>query len=388
MKHLLKLMISTIIFIPLLGCWDRQEINDIAIVTGSSFDMVGENEYKIATQVPLPGEMGGVGSAGGGGGTSGGSLFYLDAGIGNNVREANADTQQRMSRQLIFGHRRIAIFGEALAQSGIRRTLDVLTRTREARLSTRIFVAEGEAINVLAAKPQLENLSAESIREIGAQKFDITLRDFLLDFQQKGNDPLLPVLTLVKNESPDPEMVEDQIEINKVAVFKGDKLEFITNEKQTSAIKWILAEKPGEVYPVMWEETQAIVARISEQSSDVSYRIENGKPVMVVNVEFTGNIIENETDLNFEERGAFDKVNKKMEEEIKVEIESILEETFSKGIDSFGLGWLLHRRERNKWNNEWKDNWREMLIDIDYDIQVNSALEYTGLVTEGIGIGE
>src|SRR5690606_28353642 len=119
-------------------------------VTGTSFDKINDTTFKIATQVPLPGEMGGVGSSGGGGGTSGGASYYLDAGFGSSVREANADLQKRLSRRLVFGHRRVAIIGEGLAREALRKSLGVLTRTRDSRLTTQLFIAEGEAMPILS----------------------------------------------------------------------------------------------------------------------------------------------------------------------------------------------------------------------------------------------
>ncbi|MGO4888880.1 Ger(x)C family spore germination protein [Anaerobacillus sp. MEB173] len=388
MKRLFKLIICIIVPVALTGCWDRLEVNDLAIVTGTSFDRVNETTFRIAAQIPLPGQMGGAGSSGGGGGTSGGASYYLDAGVGKSVREANADLQKRMSRRLSFGHRRVAIFGEGLARDGLSKALDVLTRTRDSRLTTQIFIAEGEAMPVLSANPQLESFSSEIVREIGVYTFYLTVKDFLLNFQQKGNDPILPVISVTKNVSPNPELVEDQIEIEKVAIFQGDKLQFFTDQKQTVAVKYLLEKMEGEFYTIDFEPGKSITLRITEQNTDLSYRLENDKPVFQYKIDVYGNVIENETELNFEDKGVLDIVNKQMEKEIVKAIQPLLTETLSRGIDSFGFGWLLHRRERERWNEEWKQNWKENLPNIDYEIQVNASVEFTGLVTEGIGIGE
>lgn len=387
MVALFKIFLSLLLLIPILGCWDRNEINDIAIVTGTGFDKVGEKNYRVAVQAPLPGEMGGSGSHGGGGGTSGGATFFLDAGFGKSVRDANEDVQKRMSRRLTFGHRRIAVFGEELARDGLRQTLDVITRTREARLTVQIFVVEGEALGVLAAKPHLENLSSEAVREIGVQNYQITLRDFLLDYQKRGFDPIMPVISIVPNVSPDKELQEDQIEIRKLAMFKDDKLEFITEDEQTAGASWLLGEKEGLSYTVTVEEDDEVNIRVIEHNVTINYEIENDEPVFSIDIDVTGNILENETELNLEEPESIERINKQIEEQIKREVTSILDETLEKGIDPFGFGWLLQRRERGKWQ-EWKPIWREKLPQIKYEVSIQSRIELIGLVTEGIGIGE
>jgi len=389
MRGKIKVILCLLVIIfPLLGCWDRLEINDIAIVTGTSFDLLDDKQYKVAIQAPLPGEMGGAGSHGGGGGTSGGATYYLDAGIGHNVRQANEDLQKRMSRQLMFGHRRVSIIGEDLAKEGIRKILDVLTRTREARLRTQLFITEGNAIDILSSQPQLENLSAEAIREIGVAGYELTLRDFLLDYQKEGDDPLLPVLTLKENISPDPELVSNQVEISKMAIFKEDKLQFFTDEDQTSGIQWILGRKHGQSYTIEYDEGAHISFRIVEQTCDIKHSIKNRKPVYTFQIKLISNLLENETDLNLEETQVYDEINEKLKNKIVKEIEAIMDETLSKGIDTFGFGSLLHRKERKLWNDEFKESWREQLENIEYEININSKIVLTGLVTEGIGIGE
>lgn len=386
MKRLLNQLLPLLLILLMVGCWDRREINDIAIVTATGFDKQGEDEYLITAQAPIPGAMGGTG--GGGGGTSGGAMFYLDAGAGKSVRQANQDLQKRMARRLMFGHRRVVVFGEELAKGGLRETLDVLTRTREARLNTQLFIAKGKANEVLAALPQLENLSSEAIREQGVNTYFLTLEDFLVDYQRTGDDPLLPVLQTVKNKAPNPELQEDQIEISQLAVFKEDQIAFMTDKKQTVAATFLIEKMKGKTYSVEWESGVVTDLLIKQQSKGMSYKIKDNMPIFQITVNLKGDVLEDQKGLNFEERRAMEQLNKQINKQVEAEINNLLDETLSKGIDTFGFGWLLHRRDREKWANEWKDSWRTLLPTLTYDVKVNSSIEFTGLVTEGIGIGE
>ncbi|MDQ0257904.1 Ger(x)C family germination protein [Evansella vedderi] len=385
MLKLKKIIICLIILIPFTGCWDRQEINDIAIVMGTSFDKSDDRNYKTAIIAPLPGQMGGPG--GGGGGTSGEAAYYLDAGIGTTVRDANQNLQQRMPRKLMLGHRRVALFGEELAKEGLGKALDVLTRTTEARLTMQIFVTEGEAIEVLSAEPQLETISAEAIREIGVSGFELTLRDFLLEFQQKGNDPIIPVVRARDNISPNKNLVKQQVEINNLAIFKGDKLAFFTNELQTLGASWLMEKLVGKIYTVQFDEDTHVSIEVIENKTNFDYKIQDNLPQFNIEVNVTGDILENETDFTFEEEGAYKEINAVVEKQIKNEISEILDATLPKGIDTFGLGWLLHRREREKWK-EFESQWAEILPDVEHEVNVICSVKLPGLVTEGIGIGE
>lgn len=61
-----RAVISLILCTSLLtGCWDREEINDVAFVIGIAADKEGD-EYRSSLQIALPGQSGASGSEGGG----------------------------------------------------------------------------------------------------------------------------------------------------------------------------------------------------------------------------------------------------------------------------------------------------------------------------------
>src|SRR5690606_41119568 len=53
--------------ILLTGCWDRQEINDVAFVLGKAIDREKDG-YRVSVVIPLPGNMGGPSGGSGSGG--------------------------------------------------------------------------------------------------------------------------------------------------------------------------------------------------------------------------------------------------------------------------------------------------------------------------------
>ena len=69
MRRSLALLLALLALVPLTGCWDRREINDIVFISATAADKV-DDLYKVTVQFPLPGQLGGLGSSGGGGGLS------------------------------------------------------------------------------------------------------------------------------------------------------------------------------------------------------------------------------------------------------------------------------------------------------------------------------
>ena len=68
-------MLSLCGMILLSGCWDRVEINDLAIVTAAAIDATDDNQIELSLQVFIPKALGSGGGQGGGGGGGGGTSY-------------------------------------------------------------------------------------------------------------------------------------------------------------------------------------------------------------------------------------------------------------------------------------------------------------------------
>ena len=58
MKVIRKLLLPSITVILLTGCWNRVEINDIAIVTAIGLDLIEGDKIRLSLQVALPSKLG------------------------------------------------------------------------------------------------------------------------------------------------------------------------------------------------------------------------------------------------------------------------------------------------------------------------------------------
>lgn len=128
MKFLIKYraVISLILCTSLLtGCWDREEINDVAFVIGIAVDKEGE-DYRSSLQIALPGQSGASGSEGGGGGTSGDKPWFILSNTARTLRGTSLEGQKSLSRRIYYAHRRTILIGEELAREGLPRCLTYL----------------------------------------------------------------------------------------------------------------------------------------------------------------------------------------------------------------------------------------------------------------------
>ncbi|GAA0314791.1 Ger(x)C family spore germination protein [Bacillus carboniphilus] len=376
MKRMFQvLVIFTIIITTLTGCWDRVEINDVAFVIATGFDLEksdDQRKYRVSAQIPLPGAMGGA--EGGGGGTGSDRPFYVDSGVGRNIRESNENLQARMSRRLNFSHRRVIIIGDEIAREGFGPVVDVIALQPQSRISAFILVSNGPSITVLNSAPHLEKLPAEAIREMSKFGFSLTVKNILNDIKRPGKDPMIPLVEVVKTQNQSPETQKEEIEIKKIGILKNDKLVFHTNVEETQGVYWMLEKMRSKSVTIPIEDEGEVNVKIIEGKRRIHHTISQGIPEFEIHIDTESILMENETNLNLEDEESYNKVRKSMENVIQSNISAIVEHTKSEKVDSFGLGWSLYRGENKYWKTV-EDHWRDMLPDVKVKVTVDAEIQ-------------
>ncbi|WP_423801945.1 Ger(x)C family spore germination protein [Neobacillus sp. SAB-20_R2A] len=375
MKKARILLLILFLLIPLTGCWDRTEINDLAFVVATGVDKGPKQQYRFTVQVPLPSSLGGTGSSGGGGGTSGEGPFLIATGTGRNIREGVEDIQARLSRELYFAHRRVLVIGEDQAKEGIREILNAVFTQPQSRLSTFLIVSKGEAVKMLKAQPRMELSSAEAMREMAKAGANLTVMDVLQNLDRQGKSLIIPMVEptgTLKKESDGKEVLMDSF-----AVFKADKLSFFTSKRESHGILWLLERMKKKSYSFSVSKNKEMTVHINENSVRPNLKIVNGKPEFTVSVRITGHLVENEANLRIEDPATYNKIIDNMEEKIKNDIHSILKRAHTQGIDIYGFGWFLFKRHHQKWEHEWKQNWKSMLPSLKVTVKVDADIQRT-----------
>ncbi|UGB32096.1 Ger(x)C family spore germination protein [Metabacillus sp. B2-18] len=367
----------------LTGCWDRVEVNDLAFVVSTGFDKVGDNQFRVSVQVPLPGAM--SESSGGGGGTGGGGPYYVDSGIGRNVRESNDDLQERMSRELYFAHRRIIIFGEELARFGFKKSLDVVLEQPQSRLSAYVLLTKGEAINVLNATPHLEMLPAEAMREMAKSGFGITVKDVLMDISRPGKDTFIPIVETTETQNANSKDKKQEVKMSGFGILKKDELKFFTTKEEAWGLRWLLEKANGNNYTFVVGEKEELNVNIIKSKVKTNYKSNGGKPSFTLTIKVESNMMQNEPNLKLAEQEVYSSAIKDMKKQIKSEVLSLINHGREEGIDIFGFGWYLYLHHNDEWE-KWKDDWEKILKDADIEIKVDAEIKRT--INSGINIKE
>src|SRR4051794_14201842 len=135
-KHL-RLLLAVALLFPLTGCWDKRELNELAISVALGIDKV-DGQYQVTAQVVQPGE---VAAKKGGNGGSAPVTMYQEKGV--TTFEAIRKMTTISPRKIYAAHLRIVVFSEELAREGIGEALDLLSRDYELRTDYYLLVAKG-----------------------------------------------------------------------------------------------------------------------------------------------------------------------------------------------------------------------------------------------------
>lgn len=161
-KGLLRIILCILIIMLLTSCWNRRELNELAIVTGIGIDKAPDKEeYEVTFQIVNPSS-----TATSTGANTGQSTTTVYSTTDRTLFGAFRKTSKKTARQLFFAHTQLVVIGEAFARSGINEIFDVFERSHELRLNSTVLVSRGVDAN--AALKIL--LPIESLPAIGMVK--------------------------------------------------------------------------------------------------------------------------------------------------------------------------------------------------------------------------
>lgn len=208
----LLLMFVLLFTIALNGCWDRRELESLALVQTLGLDPgPGGKGITITTMIAIPPKLkggGGGDSGGGGGGGSETGVFVLSMDAPT-IYEGFNLINNTVNREITLLQTSSLIISEDLAKQGVRRWIDSLVRYREMRRTLLLFVCRGKATDIMKVKPKLERNPAEYFRDLTrisrlSGMFPlVTLNEFLDRYEAFAQEDYLPLLARFHRQDPD-----------------------------------------------------------------------------------------------------------------------------------------------------------------------------------------
>ncbi|MDR6549238.1 Ger(x)C family spore germination protein [Paenibacillus qinlingensis] len=376
----------------LTGCWDRIEVNDVALITGAAIDKVGPNTILLSVQIFVPRTSSNNGM-GGQGANVGNQASIVTSATGENIPDALSHIQEKLPRKLFWGHAEVFIFSEDIAKDGIRDEIDYLMRAPQPRERAYMYVTKGKARQMLTTQSFLERNSAEIMREIskGKLSLSVTLADLAHMLVKETGAAATPWIEMLPASAPNN---YDSIPspVNGTAIFKDGKMVGVVDEFTTRGILWIRNEIKQAVVTVNPEEKSpnSVSLRLTTSKTKIKPLIHNGIWTLDIQIRTENNALQNSTNLKLSSDPKAVKIiesamNEDIEDRVRIALNKVQKELQA---DIFDFGGAFHRAYPKEWEQQ-KSHWEDIFPTIEVTIQPHATIQRPGLTSiKEVGIEE
>jgi len=362
------------------GCWDRKELNEVAVVIGVGIDRGDGEHFEVTAQVIKPTAQGKMG----GGGGAELPTWSLTA-SGDTFLDAISELNRISPRRLYWPHLQIIILGEEMAKEGIAPVITWFEKSRDSRSGTYIVVTRGKAEDILNQKIELGNIPAKAmadmvanaeIRQLPARK--MTLRKLTGVLSSPGVDIAVDVI--------DPREIRGKVEAYRLegaAIFDEDRLVgYVTDEAvhglaiahNTYANTTIKARCPRD-------GSGHVTFQVTDFRSKLNVKHRNGEITGEFNIFVEGNLLDQTCKGKLMEPEQMAEVEQAIADRIESLLTSMFERAAAKGSDVYGIGREVRRHYPKAWR-QMQPEWEEKLQEVRIAANIDANIRRSGLVID------
>jgi len=374
----------------LSGCWNRRELNELAITVGLAIDRAEDGGVRVSAQVVEPGEVASGRAAGGGGGNR--SPVTLYSAKGESVFEAVRKLTTVSPRKIYFSHLRVVVFGESLLREGIAKELEFLSRDHEVRTDFYIIAAKGvEGHEVLDQLTPLVKLPAQKLftslqtsEQAWAPTYGVQLDELITSIVSKGKHPVLTAIE-IKGDKKAGETQKNVEEIDSPAnltysnlvAMKGDKIVGWLTMEESKGWAYITNNVQNSVGVIDCPGGGTLSLEIVRSKSSMRAESGGGRPSLSVDVFAEANIGEVRCRVDVSNPKEIRKLEDSAERKIVELMSAAVERSQQLRTDIFGFGEELHRTSPGAWRKLEK-RWDETFADLPVRFQADVKIRRIG----------
>lgn len=363
------------------GCWDRKEVNDLAIVTTAGLDRNKDGDIELSLEIVVPSEKGGGTQTRNVNSKSSDSTLMLSA-SGATSADAVSKLQIKLSRTIYWGQLEMLVFGDTLSRSQLREQLDYFVRNSNIRLRVQPFVCKGTAHDFLAFTSPLERNKADFLGGESKRLFrkPITLNHLVQNLDSDSKEAVIPYVDTTQNDKASVPYVKG------FSVFFHDRMAGLIQGESFSGMKWILKQMRGDIETVKLESPTTSLLSLEVLSSSTLFvpTFEGEIPHMDILIEAEMSIVQNATRFETMDPKFIRDVEDAAVDKIHDKVETAIKQAQGIGADIFGFGEVINRQNPRKWE-ELQDRWERVYPSIQADVKVGVKIRQIGMNNKPIG---
>ncbi|WP_426451369.1 Ger(x)C family spore germination protein [Paenibacillus sp. S-38] len=374
------------------GCWNRRELNELAIASSMGFD-VGDKGVTVSVQVIDPGEI----TNKSGGSSAGRAPVTLYDANEETVFQAIRSITTRSPRKIYLSHLRIVVISEKLARKGIRNIIDFLSRDHELRRDFYILIARGSAREVLKMMTTIEKIPANKMfnsikvtEENWGPMLATNLEELIGKLVHQGMSPLVPGIRIKGSseqgsKKSNVEQIDSpgRLDLQGLAVFRKDKMLGWFNREEGTGANFILNRIKSTVIAAGCPGgTGKLGSEIIHSETQMKVRKEGETPVIVIEIQSEANVSDVECSVDLHKTQVIRELEQSISGEIRTMVEAAVKASQTKfNSDVYGFGDTVRRKEPELWS-KLQGRWVEMYPTVPYEVRVETKLRRTGTMSQ------
>lgn len=385
-------LLARIVLLPLLsctlllgGCWDRNEINDLAIVLATGVDWT-DGEVELAAQIFVP--RGGAGE-GGAPAESASGVTLIRTAQGTTIAEALNRLQRQVSREMFWGHCEVIVISEEAGQQGLREYIDFFLRYPQFREHAYVFSSKGKAKELLALLDPLERNSAESLREmailgLGAR---VTVLDLAKRIKGPSETVILSRLLVSPSTHTEQSSIVNSPTVNGLSLYNRGYYVKTVKEPLSLGVLMLANELNNIILQV---EVAGIPGIFSVRPHKIEVRlkpaIREDKWSMTINIETKGEVVLNTTNASLAKQQVMAAVEQAWEEEMKLLAEQAIQLAQDElHADLFQFAVKFRRHYPRQWKAQ-EAQWDDIFSKLEVQVTAHAKITGSGKSTAPQGI--
>ena len=389
-KHKVSFILLLSVLLLLGGCWNKRELNELAIVTAVGVDKSDE-QFEISVQIVNPSQVASNKASG-----IQVPVFTYHA-KGKSLFDAIRKLTALTPRKPYYAHAQIIIIGEEMAEEGMNSILDLFQRDPEGRSDFNFIVShDSTAQEILSVLTPLEDVPASKMFKslkvseavLGTTE-SVILDDLIQSLGSIDHSAVLPSIHIYGDAdagdfSSNIEKIDSpaQLKYGGLAIFKNYKLIGYLSEQESRDYNFLNNNIKSTFEIIACPEEGKISTEIINSSTKMTGHFQNDVPSISIKLDIEQNVAEVSCSLDLTKSKTIDALNKETSRQIKERLERTLQtiqQTYQADLLKFSN--VLHREDYQAWNRI-KKNWQTLYPNLEVQIEVDVHTKGVGTATK------
>lgn len=392
-----KRLLGAILCLSLLpGCWDRTELNELAITSATSVDLE-KGKWILSYQVIVPSAI--AKSIGGAGGTSSQVPVVVYSTTGNTIKDAVSKSYLEAPRKLYFAHTSVLVIGEQAAKEGFAQMIDLYLRNPDSRETVSVVIANGDGRSILEQLLNMDTIPGQGIQRI-LEKEDrymslipnVKMYDLTMQMLGPGKSAIVPEIIISGGKEVttvdqlQQTTMTSKLRLGRAALIKEEKLVGWLNHEQQMGAAFLSNKVKSSSIPFSCEDEPKGGMDsnfvVSTSKTKITPKLADGQYELTAYIKVKGRLNETNCKLDLVKPENIKKMEENIAKEIEKDTKSAWEAIVKADADVLGFSGVIMRKYPKQWK-QMKDEKDSLLKKIKLTVKVEVTLDKVGLSNKG-----